>query len=417
MKENSKQENSAISSWAGYIYQGCCALYHALKLMSEDEQKYSSYFLYLDAFEDFTINDENHNIVSLHQCKLYKHAPNYTEIFQQMADTRDYHVNAHKCDKTVPLYFHHNHQCKTTNGIVQYKYKDDRACCDADEIIDEILGKVKEINKGCSHELITDRLLRLVQNKVLEICSEYQNSQDKNIKLWKQARKPESAIPLLEIFNIVNGDGITGRISVSEMCCLVKTRMIAHIEKLIEGYIKIEEKRRKEKKDAILWNRDNAEKLSDYLGNLDDENLEKFIRRINPHIKIASTIQSLADIYNANSIEILFNVLTSCKDNIDCSKYDWYDRVFGKQSPSTIGGTKDLMLVCADIYENRANIDVLYDYRYIVGDTKESTADIYETAKDITNTTDEEGNNCFLKTNKVGILSICDKNNKKEIKG
>lgn len=46
-----KIENSAIGSWAGFIYQGLCAIYHVLSLIGKDD-------------EEFSIHNKNKDIVS-----------------------------------------------------------------------------------------------------------------------------------------------------------------------------------------------------------------------------------------------------------------------------------------------------------------------------------------------------------------
>ena len=33
-------DNSALGSWAGYVYQGLCGIYHCIRLIVEDRDKY-----------------------------------------------------------------------------------------------------------------------------------------------------------------------------------------------------------------------------------------------------------------------------------------------------------------------------------------------------------------------------------------
>lgn len=55
-----KFNNSAIGSWAGYIYQGLCAVYvvlhyfHDVVNNPELRDKYGKYILYLDSYDDFS---------------------------------------------------------------------------------------------------------------------------------------------------------------------------------------------------------------------------------------------------------------------------------------------------------------------------------------------------------------------------
>lgn len=32
-------DNSALGSWAGYVYQGLCGIYHCIRLIGEDRDK------------------------------------------------------------------------------------------------------------------------------------------------------------------------------------------------------------------------------------------------------------------------------------------------------------------------------------------------------------------------------------------
>lgn len=62
-------DNSALGSWAGYVYQGLCGIYHCIRLIGEDRDKYVGYKLFLDSYEDFAIMNDADKLVSLHQCK------------------------------------------------------------------------------------------------------------------------------------------------------------------------------------------------------------------------------------------------------------------------------------------------------------------------------------------------------------
>lgn len=64
---NSPRPHSAVSSWSGFVYQGKVALYHALKLITEN--KYSCDFeIQLDSTDDFAIYVGN-VAISAHQVK------------------------------------------------------------------------------------------------------------------------------------------------------------------------------------------------------------------------------------------------------------------------------------------------------------------------------------------------------------
>ena len=66
--------HAAIASWAGFVYQGICALCVAMeKLLSE--QASINWYLNIEGYEDFAILDEQKHVLSFHQCKGNYSAP------------------------------------------------------------------------------------------------------------------------------------------------------------------------------------------------------------------------------------------------------------------------------------------------------------------------------------------------------
>lgn len=92
--EQHKLTHSAIGSWSGYAFQGMCALYVVLHTILKEYQsnknadQIKGYLLYLDAYDDFSIHDENNKAISLHQCKLYKKPQNFEKAQKQLLDTK-----------------------------------------------------------------------------------------------------------------------------------------------------------------------------------------------------------------------------------------------------------------------------------------------------------------------------------------
>lgn len=63
--------HSAITTWSGFVYQGKIALYHSIKLLTDDVAA-ASYLLQLDSLEDFAIMAAANTCLSLHQIKALK---------------------------------------------------------------------------------------------------------------------------------------------------------------------------------------------------------------------------------------------------------------------------------------------------------------------------------------------------------
>lgn len=81
--------HAAIASWAGFVYQGLCALCVAMeKLLDEDEA--TTWYLNIEGYEDFAILDADKHILSFHQCKDYKAKKDWKDEFEKMVDKRAY---------------------------------------------------------------------------------------------------------------------------------------------------------------------------------------------------------------------------------------------------------------------------------------------------------------------------------------
>src|SRR5215217_5518240 len=70
-KIDPEKVHSAITTWSGFVYQGKVALYHTIKLLSENRLS-DSCKLQLDSLEDFAILDSADKCLSLHQIKAVK---------------------------------------------------------------------------------------------------------------------------------------------------------------------------------------------------------------------------------------------------------------------------------------------------------------------------------------------------------
>ncbi|MEO3408486.1 ABC-three component system protein [Mucilaginibacter sp. CAU 1740] len=77
--------HSAITTWSGFVYQGKVALYHSIKVLTDDSSA-GSYALQLDSLEDFAIMAASNSCLSLHQIKALKNTyySGYEEAFTKL---------------------------------------------------------------------------------------------------------------------------------------------------------------------------------------------------------------------------------------------------------------------------------------------------------------------------------------------
>ena len=100
--------HTATSSWDGFIYQGMCGLYVALRTLSEDFENRNEWNLGVEGYEDFVIQDDKNQIMSFHQCKCYQSPSDFKKEYEKMEDKRAYWYSNGLCADNVPLYFHCN---------------------------------------------------------------------------------------------------------------------------------------------------------------------------------------------------------------------------------------------------------------------------------------------------------------------
>lgn len=162
--ELNKFTHSAIGSWSGYIYQGMCAVYVVLDRMlreyesDNNAEQISGYLLYLDAYDDFSIHDENNQAISLHQCKLYKQTKRFEEAQKQLIETKRYWVQQKVCTENTVVYFHSNQSPNLIDGISSFKDFEGDASFDADTLCQKIRRLIAKIFEAQNVERSQERV-------------------------------------------------------------------------------------------------------------------------------------------------------------------------------------------------------------------------------------------------------------------
>ena len=402
-KEEVKKEitNSAIGSWAGYIYQGLCGIYHVLRLLLEDEKKYDSYFLNLDSYEDFSILDANKKIVSLHQCKDEKQVKQYEDEQKKMLEKKTYLISKGLTDDACQVYFHnaHNIELKYEN-IHLYQYHNNQSFCSSADIltlISEIIDKFKNLegSKTCKIQALTN----IVDKKVLDVQKQYFDTTRKTLK---EIARTESVIAFKEILDILNNSSYIS-IDKKNIPCYIKTKYILKLNRILTDETEL----------GIEVSIDKIDKFIQIFSLLQGEELIQFLQRINPHQNLSILNEDLLlSICSDEKIGVLYRQIQEIEPLSDL--LDWKTDK-SRQTPTTLVSTckSENIRNCKHIYELSPNLDCLWEYDWLVGSTC-GRIDSISKACNIATTieSDVDSKNIFLQK-EVGILTIEDKKNGK----
>lgn len=390
--------NSAVTNWAGFVYQGLWALCVALDKLLVDSDAASKWYLNLEGYEDFAILDENKHILSLHQCKDYKAPTSVKGECEKMEDKR-WHWNQPQnggiCTSHVPLYFHAPVNLTLSNGVALYSFNDGTSPLlsmeDVDCKIKELTGKYMQENGiPGSYEHKHDKLVCLVQDHV-----SFLDKESKKVKL---------------------SDGMMISISVNNP---LPFSSILDILNQTEDVYTIEDKIRTSVYYLNLWMNDRmannpdhphekVKKFLDALNGLDYSKKEIFIRKVFPDVDIDKGINVSTEISNSPRFDYLYEVIINTEE-LDYQQLHW-EKEGKRQMPSALGKNKSTEELCGKIVTNK-NLppELLRDYDYIVGDIRDSVEDIFQSAKLINNVETIDYNN-ITKGRKIGLLTIEDNN-------
>ncbi len=379
--------NSAIGGWSGFIFQGLCALYHCLRLIKEDKEVCKDYKLNLDSYEDFSIFDGQEKLISLHQCKNENVKKKYTEEFNKMKRKRDACGNS-----SCLLYFHSSQNNRITDpDIIAYDFKPGITYCKPKDLIDYIEKIIENITQAdipvCKKK--TSVLYKLIDDKVMDIHQKFLNREG---QLRDIARR--EFIPFCKIINELEKNETITSFEKKDFISYVKSKMkIDLIEQLDD----------EDNPDCKIL-------INDFIAQIQsvsDEIFYDFLKRVHlRHDFSCRNLNLLIDVANDYAHSHLYNVLAgTSKLNSDLN---WTD-CNQKETPSALGTGKKIGTLCKEIYENSTNLDLLYEYDWIVGDVDYKVNNIASEPR-CTKIKDNDPDNIFNKKN-IGILRIEDKKN------
>lgn len=386
-------ENTAMASWSGFIYQGICALQYALKLLDQDWDSAITKLLSLEAYEDFAVLDQNGNIESFHQCKCYQSSADFTKECQRMSDKQEYWANVHHrlAAANVDMFMHSNQTHTLSCGVKQYAFLAGKTTCDPFSVFAMIEVQVRDLMKkrnipGSSKNK-TNELIALVSKTVSYIHKE-------SIRNPGQGFITACQHPILftELASVINNAYDNYKLEECILSC--RYYLMVNLENRLYT-----------KRDA------NVERIRNFieaLNNLEYIELKELIMRLFPDIHISSDT-NVADLFNRDRSDFLFNVINETTNPIDLSQFSWSASNGELQSPSTLGSGRDPEEYCVGIVNNPDTGVLRRDYRWIVGDVKYSIEDIEEAAYSITSTVPMDYTD-VTKPNKIGLKDIKTKN-------
>lgn len=394
-------KHSALASWSGYSYQGQCAILHALTLLLKDKDVVKDYYLSLESYEDFAIMDAGGKIVSLHQCKCYSLAIDFTDECHKMSDKREYYCDELRiCDKDVSCYFHSNvtPTLPLTCGIKAYEFKPGQTTCDFGKVLEQIKANVEAYMKkyecSASEETKTSLLVNLVERN---IASMHEKKQSNSADFWAIATDQSNWIPFSAIIEeLEKPDGLIQ----SETLRAIAARIAINTymgQRLID-----------DSNDLDYTNKEaTVKEFLNKLNSLDSDSLVTIVRRLNPQVEWNE--ECTLELRSPEKSNNLYTLLTSTQSLDDFSTFSWNEGGI-LESPSTLGTDRKPIKLAESIRKN-SSIAFLRDYRWIVGNIDETVEDIMDKAPSVMDSAQNKEDERITRPSKLGLLSINDKNN------
>lgn len=399
-----KEINSAVGSWAGFIYQGLCGVYHVLSLLLQNGELYKDYKLSLDSYEDFAILDEHDKLVSLHQCKDIKGKVDYTDECQKMAaKMENFKNNDLLSSYGCKMYLHSNLLPILSDNVEGYVYNDGAKFCQATDIMNKTKDIITKVLINSPTESAADakfyRLVSYVYTQVLEIQKEYHESKE-GIRLYQIARN--KTILFSKIQALISEKEF--HICSKEVWDFIKMRYILQLKKNLNDDITLT----CEIKPSVIKV---INDVSNTFCKMETDGFSQLMQRIHPDINVSDDIETILGIANPDRIQNLYIILRELTD-ISTEKLNWVQ----DGHPSSVAAFHEdeysISICCQKIYNNAANLDILYIYDWLVGRVSNKVHDIKESAKLINYVPQNRYEQPSIFEQKViGILNINDKKN------
>lgn len=386
-------KNSAISSWGGFVYQAMCALCVMMEnLLDNKDDTVHERKLNIEGYEDFAVVDSNDNILSFHQAKCYKNNVNFEEEFNKMADKRHYWHKKGKCANDTPLYFHTNLlDVACCHGVERYRYRDNSLSLSPKEVLDKFHEYVVEYLNNHSFpgsgEIIGCKMINRIQQVVIEL-----DEIGKRGTTDMQKASIAKSIPYIVFKNYLESND--KEISTQDLIRSTIFYLRLWItERIIED---------PNEKDEYI------NEFLERVNSLSGDEKEKLIKRIFPDKDICKSKNIFAELTNSIRAYNLKRLLCVMKC-IDLKTISW--NCNGDLcTPSTLGEDTSTRLHAQHIIQNKNKpVELLRDYRWIVGNVRTTEENIFDIVNDITAVEGIKYDN-ITENRKVGIIKAEDIN-------
>lgn len=402
--------NSAIGSWAGYIYQGLCAVHVSLHTIlksidtDKEDREFLNYKLYLDAFDDFSIHDDANKALSIHQCKLYKEKKDFSEAIDQMVEQNKYLTEDGISSAETKLYFHCNHEfdIDASKNVTRYAGASGEETWDALEILtaikDIVITLTEKLNLPKSSKTTVCLLFNLVNDTVLK---NHKRFCEQNIQLRELVRKEESAITFNDIWQILYSE-MTEYCDEWEKSHIMKYYFIQNLMYILENY-----------EDDDDWEdiqRDSVETAASLIREMDPKDFYPTIKRLHPEHSFGNNkkYNDIVNSTNDRSAQDLIDLVGASSHKVS-DKIDWLIETV-LISPALFR-SNDIRGMVKGLFKNQANLNCLWEYRWLVGrHVSVSVDDIKNFDENITKKYDkpEKSSISIFSKKKIGLLSFDD---------
>lgn len=394
-----QRENSALGSWAGYIYQGLCGVYHALSLIHKDREVCKDFYLNLDSYEDFSILNGEKKIISLHQCKDEKQIKDYKSEQVKMKEKHAAYSQKDWLVEGCKMYFHNAHDITFEDNIEAYCYHNGDFSCAPNAIITLIKELVEMMRPGFNSVSVTvAKLVGLVEAKVLEVQGKFFET---NEALRNIARR-EAIIPFEYIADLIYSPD-TLALDKQDFFAYIKCKYCMEWQQIMDDY----------EAEGCSVNREKMENMIRCFRLIEEGKGLEFLQRLVPNRFVQRKLDSLIEVASLKNAQSLFNVLHDTNESLQAESFHW-GAGENKRTPTTLQGSseRDIKRICRMITENSPNLDCLWEFAWLVGDVSSSIPSIADNTQRFNQLKENpDFHKSIFATKKVGILSITDKNN------
>jgi hypothetical protein len=393
MPTDNQLNYSAIGSYSGYLYQGYCAIYHALKLIFKDKEQCMDYKLKIEVDSDFSVTGPDDRIVSIHQCKCYSKSHDFKEDIKLLKEVKKDRMDQGLCGPDCKLWFHTNLPLDLTGEeeVRAYRYHNEEKFVIPSELIDLMEGMLNNITVkyGTTNpvgvQYLLGNLMEFIHETVFKV---HQVSSQNNVTL-RQATRDYSYVTIQDLWNKI--ETRDNSINPNAISNYVFGKVIAYLYDFIE-FVK-----NKDKDTA------NIEKFADVFSKLEDDKKMEALKRFYPHFHYENDFDAIGNYTNEDSLDALFDLVQDAPELSE--SLDWL-RKGQYETPTGMRAESNIERICQKILRNPNNNTILREYDWLVANIEEKVPNIKDACKDITTPYSSPDSRSIFEMKSIGILPV-----------